>query len=209
VAESLVALNHQLRGLGSGPAEDWQSLMRLSLTEGLEGYCEHGSLAAFSDDSRSLLRQVLGAAGNIEWESLPADDVVHYDFHPGNILVSDDTVTGIVDWDGCRSGDGLLDLVALAFCSTWTAEDEVLDRLWAEVFAGGDEQRRSVAVHHIVLRLADWCIRYGSADHAHLVVANGQVALRSLAAGRWLGALRASDRLPRDTSTASLTGRRP
>jgi hypothetical protein len=205
VAEQLLTLNRRLRGLGSGPAGDWQALMRRSLTEGLEGYCEHASLANFSDDSRRLLSKVVAAAADVDWSSLPADDLVHYDFHPGNILVSTGKVSGIVDWDGCRSGDGLLDLVALAFCSTWTAEEQVLERLWAEVFADGDRQRRSVAVHHIVLRLADWCIRYSPAEHAHLVVANGHGAVRSLAADHWLGAVRSLRRVPPDASTRFLT----
>ncbi len=30
------------------------------------------------------------------------NDIVHFDFHTNNILMEDDRVTGVIDWEGCR-----------------------------------------------------------------------------------------------------------
>jgi aminoglycoside phosphotransferase len=186
VVQELLAVVDRLQGLGDpNEAQDWRDVMRESLTEGLSGYCEHGSLRDFSPESHALLARIQAATADIEWSTLPADDLVHYDFHPGNVLVDADRVTGIVDWDGSRTGDGLLDVASLAFCTSFAGSPEVVDQLWSAFHSLGDEQRRSVALHHIVLRLADWCIRFSPTAEAQHVVATGHRALQSLAAGGW------------------------
>jgi aminoglycoside phosphotransferase (APT) family kinase protein len=47
--------------------------------------------------------------------ALKQSTVVHGDFHHRNCLVTDDTVTGIFDWDIAGAGDWRFDLVCLAF----------------------------------------------------------------------------------------------
>ena len=49
-------------------------------------------------------------------ECLTGDGLVHYDFHPENVLVdARGTVTGIVDWDAASRGNGDFDLYTLRF----------------------------------------------------------------------------------------------
>ena len=44
----------------------------------------------------------------------PFGDIVHGDFSPGNVLLSDNgELVGIVDWDAARVGDSAFDLAAL------------------------------------------------------------------------------------------------
>ncbi len=41
---------------------------------------------------------------------LPTSSLVHTDFHPGNVIVDDTRVTGIVDWEVAAAGDPRTDL---------------------------------------------------------------------------------------------------
>jgi aminoglycoside phosphotransferase len=191
LVEELLALNAVHEGAGDGDAVAWRELMAATLTQGLQGYCEHGSLAAFSDESRRLLDRVTTLGTQVDFDRLPADDLVHYDFHPANFLSVDGRhVSGIVDWDAVMDGDRLLDVAMLAFTASWRADVDVMDHLWSSFFALGDERRRSVAMHHAVLRLVDWLIRHGTPDQAQLTVRAGWVALENLDAGRMVRTLR-------------------
>jgi aminoglycoside phosphotransferase (APT) family kinase protein len=94
---------------------------------------------------------------------------VHLDFHPGNVLVEDGQITGLVDWDGLGRGDRRFAAVTLlfdlghgaAFRPGYRAVDEeavapVLDLL---ADAPAVAVRRWWA--HMGLRLVDWTIRHG------------------------------------------------
>ncbi|GAA1529642.1 hypothetical protein GCM10009827_053650 [Dactylosporangium maewongense] len=54
------------------------------------GFCHHGSLAEHSARSADLLARIEANP----MEVLPGDDLVHFDFHPGNVLVSPNATTG-------------------------------------------------------------------------------------------------------------------
>ncbi len=98
-------------------------------------------------------------------ECLPGDDLVHFDFHPENVLVDPaGAVTGVVDWDGAGRSHGYFDLFTLRFdlarrapeLGRWlaaqlqgTAPDGVVLACWA----------------HLSLHLVDWSIRHFSAPY--------------------------------------------
>lgn len=178
--DHLLTLQGLQAGLADGPAEPWRELMAATLLEGLDGYCEHGSLRDFSTQSQALLDRILGTARTVDWSEIPSDDLVHYDFHPSNILATGGQVTGIVDWDAVQPGDLTLDLAMLTFTCAWRAESDVLDHLWTAFLSHGDEQRRTVAMHHTVLRLVDWFLRHNTPTQAQVVLEHGIAALDRL-----------------------------
>jgi aminoglycoside phosphotransferase (APT) family kinase protein len=89
------------------------------------------------------------------------DDLVHLDFHPGNVLVDDGRITGVIDWDGATRGDRHLDLVNLRFMLAATAPHLVgmVDERLTLISAG---RRERYWAHH-ALRAVDWAIRHHDA----------------------------------------------
>jgi Phosphotransferase enzyme family len=154
--ESMTELNRRCRGLLAGRADLPPPPLYL-LTDG-PGFCLHQPMAGYSRRTARLLAAVteIGAAVPA---SLAGTDLVHFDFHPGNILTSrHGTVTGVVDWDGANRGNGHLDLVLLRFdLARWHPR---LGRELDPLLAGRvpDEVARACWAH-VSLRLVDWSIR--------------------------------------------------
>jgi Ser/Thr protein kinase RdoA (MazF antagonist) len=133
------------------------------------GYCLHESLAAYDDRTRRLLEWV-HQVGRESGETLPGSDLVHSDFHPGNVLVDDaGDITGVIDWGEATRGDRHFALITLAFDLGWRARRnpdlataarqqlaDRLDRMDPEVLRLGWA--------HMSLRLVDWAIRHYSAE---------------------------------------------
>jgi aminoglycoside phosphotransferase (APT) family kinase protein len=92
-------------------------------------------------------------------DELPALDTAHIDFHHLNVLVTGDTVTGIIDCEGARAGDRMFDLVTLLFCSPEGGlEQATQERLWSLLEA---ERRPAVLrayLAHMALRLTSWSV---------------------------------------------------
>lgn len=72
---------------------------------------------------------------------------MHGDFHPGNIIVSNDAVTGIVDWASMHDEFAEEDLGRLEY-SGWNMSVEVHD-----AFLKGYQTVRTVNDYHKVLLL--------------------------------------------------------
>ena len=131
----------------------------LHLVDDGPGYCLHGPLREHSRRTAALERWVssVGARGPAR---LAGDDAVHLDFHPGNLLADDGTITGVVDWDGAGRGDRRLDLVTLRFGVHGTGADPgVVARLDAALDAFPEEVLR-LAWAHMSLRMVDWAVRH-------------------------------------------------
>jgi hypothetical protein len=160
--ESMIEVNRRCRGILAGHAD--RPDPSLYLRADGPGYCLHGPLAHYDRRTARLLAEVeeIGAAVP---ERLAGDDLVHFDFHPENVLVDTaGAVTGVVDWDGAGRSNGYLDLFTLRFDlahrapdqGRWlggrlrdAASDEVILACWA----------------HMSLRLVDWSIRHHTASH--------------------------------------------
>jgi hypothetical protein len=159
--ESMLEVNRRCRGVLAGYGD---SLPSLYLRADGPGFCLHEPLASYDRRTARLLAAIeeIGAAVP---EQLAGNDLVHFDFHPENVLVdAAGSVTGVVDWDGAGRGNGYLDLFTLRFdlarrapeLGQWlagllrgTAPDEVVLACWA----------------HMSLRLVDWSIRHFSASY--------------------------------------------
>ena len=134
------------------------------------GFCLHAPLRAFDPRTSAPLDAISATVGD-DGDVLVGDDVVHFDYHVGNVLVAADDperVTAIVDWGGVRPGCVEIDLAILAFDLTWrspvqqqrverhlieTAPPELFAKVWA----------------HASLRLLDWSIRHHPHDVDHWI----------------------------------------
>jgi hypothetical protein len=100
--DEMLAVNRRLYGLLAGT--DFAAVP-LHLTEGGQGFCQHEPLQAYSARSRRLLDWIREVGRTVP-PTMIGDDLVHGDYHPGNVLVGDDGVlSGVVDWIGAARGD--------------------------------------------------------------------------------------------------------
>lgn len=69
-----------------------------------------------------------------ELKSLPeGDSVCHGDFHPDNVLLSDDDVT-IIDWMDASRGNPLADIARTSIILLGASESEQIPNLLQKVF---------------------------------------------------------------------------
>jgi Phosphotransferase enzyme family len=153
--DSMTELNRRCRGLLAG--RNGRPPPLYLLTDG-PGFCLHQPMAGYSRRTARLLAAITEIGAEVP-ASLDGADLVHFDFHPGNILTDrQGTVTGVVDWDGANRGNGHLDLVTLRF--DLAMRHPRLGRELEPVLAGqvpGQVARACWA--HMSLRLVDWSIR--------------------------------------------------
>ena len=157
LVRQLLAVNDRLAGLlADRPAG---APVDLHLTGDGPGFCLHQPLAEYDARTARLLDQVheIGAEGS----AMIGDDLVHLDFHPGNVLVDGGRLTGVIDWDGATRGDRHFDLVTLRF---WlTGHDRRLTAPIDERLTAISERRRRAYWAHMSLRQVDWSIRHHDA----------------------------------------------
>ncbi|MET0417387.1 MAG: phosphotransferase, partial [Actinoplanes sp.] len=120
------------------------------------GFCQHKPLAEHSRRSARLLDHIHAVAA--DGTAMIGDDLVHFDFHPGNVLVHQGTLTGVIDWDGATRGDRHFDLVTLRFTRTAQTPD-LLGELDERLSVISDRRRRAYWAH-MSLRQVDWSIRH-------------------------------------------------
>jgi hypothetical protein len=157
ILAQLLALNERCAGLLAG--SDLPQLP-LYLRRAGPGFCLHEPVRTHSARAAALLTW----ARSLDTDVLPGDDLVHVDYHPGNVLVDRGRISGIVDWDGAGRGDRRFDLVTLRYDLELRAPS-----LAAELDA---HLRRTVPAAvlrlcwaHMGIRLVDWAIRHhGPAD---------------------------------------------
>lgn len=164
--EQALALNH-LQGGALAGCDDIAPVPLYLRSDG-PGFCLHEPLRQHNRRTAALERRILSAARDFP-DYLAGDDAVHLDFHPGNMLMSEGVITGVVDWDGAGRGDRRLDLVTLRFgihgepsgfgaapAEVVARLDEVLDAVPAEVLRP--------AWAHMSLRMVDWAVRHFTPD---------------------------------------------
>ncbi|MBM2616155.1 aminoglycoside phosphotransferase family protein [Actinoplanes sp. LDG1-06] len=155
LVRQMLAINDRLAGLlADVPAPKPTDLY---LTGDGPGFCLHDPLAEHSPRTAALLERIhtIGAAGTV----MVGDDLVHMDFHPGNVLVDPSgRVTGLIDWDGAARGDRHFDLVTLRFTLA-RAGPGMLGPL-DQRLAGISDRRYNTYWAHMSLRMVDWSIRH-------------------------------------------------
>lgn len=144
--------------------------INLHLRKDGPGYCLHEPLRRFSARTADLERRIAAVGAEYD-ERMPGFDVVHQDFHPGNMLSVGGDLTGVIDWDGAGRGDARFDLVTLRFGIHPTgAEPKVAERLDALLDEFPAEALRP-AWAHMSLRMTDWAIRHFPSDEVETWIA--------------------------------------
>lgn len=168
--EAMVTMSDQLTDLLANRSD--VKPVDLYLTRSGPGFCLHESLQRYNDRTRALLERIreIGDRGPSE---MTGRDLVHLDFHPGNVLVGQQgRITGVVDWDGIGRGDRAFCLVTLRFDVSWGArfskryaELRQHDVDWLDERLDGVDHDNLMAYRaHMSLRLVDWSIRHHDAD---------------------------------------------
>ena len=158
LVRQMLAINDRLAGLlADEPAPRPGPLY---LTGDGPGFCLHQPLQEHSPRTAALLERIheVGAeSGTV----MAGDDLVHMDFHPGNVLVDGGRLSGLVDWDGATRGDRHLDLVTLQFWLAGTAPGLAapIDQRLGAI----SPRRRDAYWAHMSLRMVDWSIRHHDA----------------------------------------------
>jgi aminoglycoside phosphotransferase (APT) family kinase protein len=133
----------------------------LYLTESGPGFHLHEPLQAYSARSRRLLDWIREVGRTVP-PTLIGEDLVHVDYHPGNVLLGDDgALSGVIDWDGAARGDARFAIVVMRFAGppgrlapdVERRIDEAMDEALTP-----DELRPYWAA--LSLRLVDWSIRH-------------------------------------------------
>ena len=162
--EDLIAHNALQAGAAPG-GHGWKTYMLESLSRGLSGYCEHGSLRTYNQATRALLDRIRAAGAALVEVAVEEGDAVHVDFHHRNVLAEGGRLSGVVDCEGYRSGDRIFDLVTLAFClSVAECSPTAEDSLWALIRRLCDHVTATAYVAHMALRQVDWSIRHRTHD---------------------------------------------
>ncbi|MFD7160792.1 phosphotransferase [Kribbella sp. NPDC059898] len=133
------------------------------LLESGPGFCLHESLERYDDRTRKLLGWI-HEVGRSEPGGMTGNDLVHLDFHPGNVLVDDaGTITGIVDWDGIGRGDRRFGLVTLRFSAHVRLPGA--DLAWYDELLRAALEPGVLRLYwaHMALRQVDWSIRHHTA----------------------------------------------
>ncbi len=163
------------RRLGLARPEDpthWPMALIRTLVQGGEGYCRHSSLRDYDDRTRSLVERVEAFGSTIDGRDLTGDDIVHWDLHPGNLLIDDGALAAVIDTDFTVVGDAAFDLVILAVTSlSLPCEPGVRTKLFASAFDTLDDLRAQVYLAHLFIRLIDWPIRRGQPDEVEFWLA--------------------------------------
>jgi aminoglycoside phosphotransferase (APT) family kinase protein len=111
---------------------------------------------------------------------LPNDDIVHGDLAIENVLVAEDSVSGIVDWDAAGCGDRSLDLSKLLFYSY--DQPALREPLAARIRALSGQHGLALYLAYNILAQLDWSIHHHSAAAVEQGVENSHRILRDLEA---------------------------
>ena len=148
----------ELNDLQAGRAVDgdrsWPAAIVASVLDGFDEYMVLETLERHSTDGRELLGRCRRAVERHARLLTTADDVVHFDFTPANVLAVEGSVSGVIDWGGTRSGDRTFDLVTWMY---YSRERNDLRRLIVERIGEGG---MAVYLAHMAIRQADWSIRH-------------------------------------------------
>jgi hypothetical protein len=166
VADELLRLHGRRLDLGEDGAGDrWAQRLIRTLVEGGRTYCLHESLRGYDARTAALVEEIEAFGARVDPEDFRARDIIHWDFHLGNLLAQEDRLSAVVDTDFCTIGDAAFDLVALALSSsTVTCASGLRRHLFRLALEPLPPVRRIAYLGHLFIRVLDWPIRRGSDD---------------------------------------------
>jgi aminoglycoside phosphotransferase (APT) family kinase protein len=146
---------------------------------GGDGYCLHDSLLKYSQDTARLLDTLQQIVLTHQSEPHHTNDIVHDDFQPANILVYNQQISGIIDWDASFAGDRIFDIATLLFYSYDIPE--VREQLWHYALKHATLNLLSVYFAHLILRQVDWSLRFHDSATSDKYIERGYRILADIA----------------------------
>jgi fructosamine-3-kinase len=153
----ILHLNDLQRGQGDSRDENPERITR-GVMEGFAGYCVIDTLRTYSDRSAAMLTRLQCIVAANAGECPRRNDVVHWDFHTNNVLMENDGITGVIDWEGSYTGDRAFDLATMLFY-TWNFAD-FRDALLQAILERTTRQAVAVYLAHMIVRQLDWSMRH-------------------------------------------------
>ncbi|WP_460515518.1 phosphotransferase family protein [Flindersiella endophytica] len=160
--EAMIGLSERFAGLLAGLPDI--PVPSMHLLESGQGFSVHESLERYDDRTRRLIGWVHEVGHSAPEPAMYGDDLVHLDYHTGNVLTDDaGQLTGIIDWDGIGRGDRRFGLVTLRF-DAWGRRLPDDDQAWFDELLDATLDARSLRVYWAAmsLRQVDWSIRHHS-----------------------------------------------
>lgn len=176
--DQVVALADATAGLGSDATSDWPfRLLDTLVAEPADPtiYCSHDPLRQHSDAGRALITRIEAIGAEVSKAGLGAgDDLMHWDLHPGNLLVVDGEISAVIDLDNAGPGPNGFDLITFALSSrVLPAEPGLASAIWSEARARVSDEVRLASVAHLVLRFSNWAMRTDHTEEADDWIKNG------------------------------------
>jgi hypothetical protein len=159
--------------------KDWHQEVIETVLRGGDGYCLHASLQQHSPDTAELLQRLQALVRAHQDEPHRSNDIVHGDFQHANILMENEQISGVVDWDGFGAGDCSFDIATLLFYSYDCSE--VREQLWRYALERASLKLLSIYLAHLILRQVDWSLRYHDQTTSERYITRGQVLLQEIA----------------------------
>lgn len=111
--------------------------------------------APFPEPGRPVLERAY-AALTPHLETFASTTLLHGDMWPGNLLVRDGRLVGILDWEDARLGDPLIDIAIARLDLAWLYGEGS-----AEAFVDRMREHRDVPTHELALADLYACLRPG------------------------------------------------
>lgn len=175
----LFELNELQVGQAISGWKDWHQEVIDTVLLGGDGYCLHASLQQESQRTADLLQTLQALVMAHQDEPHRRNDIVHGDFQHANILMQDEQISGVVDWDGFGAGDCTFDLATLLFYSYDLVD--VREQLWNYALERASLKLLSIYLAHLILRQVDWSLRYYDYATRERYITRGQMLLQEIA----------------------------
>jgi hypothetical protein len=157
-AQVLIGLNELQAGQALSQQQNWSAYIKLVVFDDISGWKQ--TLHNYSLESLNLLARLDRFVCGLDDVCDKTGDIVHGDLTPGNILLEDNRVSGVVDWDAAGCGDRAFDLGLLLFyCYENYPVRQLLADYLLEIAGPG---RLKVYLAYSVLSQMDWSIRHHS-----------------------------------------------
>jgi len=174
--QHLLALNDLQAGQAISHEQNWSAYATAVVFDGESGWAN--SLRAYSPATRSVLSRVQQLVMSKEACCTRTDDIVHGDLSPGNVLVEDGRISGIVDWDAAGCGDRAFDLAKVLYYSYqygpihWRLRDRILE-------LSGHDTLRVYLAYNILAQL-DWSIHHHQPTSIEELVVRSHAVVQDL-----------------------------
>lgn len=175
----LLEIHALQQGLALTGMKDWHNEAIQTVLCGGDGYCLHASLQHYADHTSHLLTELQRRVAINRDEPHRTNDIVHGDFQHANILVHNEQISGIIDWQGPGSGDCSFDLATLLF---YSYDDPVIcEHLWRHALAQASLNLLTIYCSHLILRQVDWSLRHHDRATAERYIQRSETLLQDLA----------------------------